>query len=415
MAIESLVRPEHNGLERPISLSARDIERLTREVMTHLAESDEQCGAMPGQTLVRDVKAVVRICLGWLIHGVEGHVLPTSTDRLAIAAAGCARERIPVETVLHAVHKGLEVGLDLIFARTGPADVRGVVTGTARVLELSSLITATVSKAYVLEHKAVAAEHQTAAHSLTSALLAGRLDSAAARDGGLPIADEYSVLAVAIPAHPDESHPRLDGQVVARRKLRRLQAALATIFGGHALSLLSVDGGTILVPSTVLADPALDGSVQRMSCATQVPLTVAVVAAPPDEVPTAARHAHELLDTVQQLELEPGVYRFTELALQYQLTRPGVGRDALATRLTPLDEHPGLLETLQIYIETGLSRTRAARQLRVHPNTVDYRLRRIAHLTGFDPAEPSGLWYLRSALIARKGHLATGPIRLTAC
>ncbi|WP_433755462.1 PucR family transcriptional regulator [Nocardia sp. CA-135398] len=409
MTIESLVRPELNGLERPISPSARDIDRLTREVMAHLAESDEQFGALPGRTLIRDLKPVVRICLGWLIDCVNGHVPPTSTDRLAIAAAGCTRAGIPVDTVLHAVHEGCKVGLDLIFARTGPTDVVGVVTGTARVLELSKLVTATVSKAYVLEHKAVAAEHHTAAHSLTSALLAGRLDSAAARECGVPIAEEYSVLAVAIPAHPDESHPQLDGQVVARRKLRRLQAALAAIFGGQALSLLSVDGGTILVPSTVRTDTDLDDLVQRMSAATQVPLTVAVVTARPDEVPTTARHAHELLDTVQQLELQPGVYRFTELALQYQLTRPGIGRDALATRLTPLDEHPGLLETLQIYIDTGLSRTRAARQLCVHPNTVDYRLRRIAQLTGFDPAEPSGLWYLRSALVARKGHTASGP------
>lgn len=409
MTIESLVRPERNGLDRPISPSARDIDRLTRDVMAHLAESDEQCGALPGQTLVRDVKAVVRICLGWLIHCANGHALPTGTDRLAIAAAGCTREGIPVDTVLHAVHEGFKVGLDLIFARTGPADVLGVVTGTATVLELSKLITATVSKAYVLEHKAVAAEQQTAAHSLTSALLAGHLDSAAARESGLPIADEYSVLAVAIPAHPDESHPQLDGQVVARRKLRRLQAALATVFGGTALALLSVDGGTILVPSTVRTDPELDGLVQRMSSATQVPLTVAVVTARSDEVPSAARHAHQLLDTVQQLELEPGVYRFTELALQYQLTRPGLGRDALANRLTPLHEHPDLLETLQIYIDTGLSRTRAARKLCVHPNTVDYRLRRIAHLTGLDPAEPSGLWYLRSALVAHKGNTAHGP------
>ncbi|MFE9322133.1 PucR family transcriptional regulator [Nocardia sp. NPDC052278] len=413
MTIESLVRPERNGLDRPITPSTRDIDRLTREVMAHLAESDEQCGALPGQTLVRDVKAVVRICLGWLIQCVNGDALPTETDRLAIAAAGCTREGIPVDTVLHAVHEGFKVGLDLIFARTGPADVLGVVRGTTTVLELSKLITATVSKAYVREHKAVAAEQQTAAHSLTSALLAGHLDSAAARESGLPIADEYSVLAVAIPAHPDESHPKLDGQVVARRKLRRLQAALATIFGGTALSLLSVDGGTILVPST--ADPELDDLVQRMSSATQVPLTVAVVTARPDEVPTAARHAHELLDTVQQLELEPGAYRFTELALQYQLTRPGLGRDALVNRLTPLREHPDLLETLQIYIDTGLSRTRAARKLCVHPNTVDYRLRRIAQITGFDPAEPSGLWYLRSALVARNGRTTYGPTPPTAC
>ncbi|PPJ24859.1 helix-turn-helix domain-containing protein, partial [Nocardia nova] len=36
-----------------------------------------------------------------------------------------------------------------------------------------------------------------------------------------------------------------------------------------------------------------------------------------------------------------------------------------------------------------------------HTNTVDYRLKRIAQLTHLDPTQPSGLWYLRSAPIAR--------------
>ncbi|NEW36894.1 PucR family transcriptional regulator, partial [Nocardia cyriacigeorgica] len=44
---------------------------------------------------------------------------------------------------------------------------------------------------------------------------------------------------------------------------------------------------------------------------------------------------------------------------------------------------------------------RTARILHVHPNTVDYRLRRIGRLTGLDLSPTEGLWYLRSALVAR--------------
>ncbi|MGW4718072.1 PucR family transcriptional regulator, partial [Nocardia sp. NPDC004260] len=80
-------------------------------------------------------------------------------------------------------------------------------------------------------------------------------------------------------------------------------------------------------------------------------------------------------------------------------TRPGIGRDVLGTQVAPLMEHPDLLETLRIHIDNDLNRQRTARQLHVHPNTVDYRLRRIAQLTGLDPADARGLWYLRSALI----------------
>ncbi|MBF6125809.1 PucR family transcriptional regulator [Nocardia brasiliensis] len=399
MTIDSLDRPECGVLRRQLSSSARDLDVLTRTVITHLAT-----GPM-AQTVQRgEVKAVVRICLEWLIQRLNGHPVPTVTDRLESAAGECARAGIPIDTVLHAVNEGCKLGLDLI-ARPGPADALGVVTGIARVVELSELVTVEVSKAYVREHKADAAEHQTETHNLTSALLGGHLAGSE-----LSFAAEYFVLAIALPAHPDEGRPGLDRQVVARRKLRRLQSALATELGGQALSLLSVDGGTILVPGTARAEAELDDLVQALAAAACVPVTATVVLARPEGVPAAARQAHELLDTAQRLGRGPGVHRFAELALQHQLSRPGIGRDVLGHHLAPLDEHPDLRETLQLYIDSDLSRQRTAEQLGVHPNTVDYRLRRIGELTGFDPARAGGLWYLRSALVARLGFVPSdGP------
>jgi DNA-binding PucR family transcriptional regulator len=65
-----------------------------------------------------------------------------------------------------------------------------------------------------------------------------------------------------------------------------------------------------------------------------------------------------------------------------------------------LDEHPELLETMQVHIAHNLNRQRTARLLNVHINTVDYRLKRIGQLTGFDSTQASGLWHPRSALVA---------------
>ncbi len=165
--------------------------------------------------------------------------------------------------------------------------------------------------------------------------------------------------------------------------------------------MLSVDGGSILIPETACADTELDDLFTRVSERAGVPLTVAVVGAAAGDVPAAAEQAHDLLDTVRRLGRGPGVHRFAEFALQYQLTRPGIGRDILDARLAPLDSHPELLETLRVFFGTDLNRQRAARRLCIHPNTIDYRLRRIGQLTGFDPSRTTGLWYLRSALIAR--------------
>ncbi|MFI6041672.1 PucR family transcriptional regulator [Nocardia sp. NPDC051321] len=393
MTIESLDRPELGVLGRQIALSAREIDALTRTAIDHVAAARP----LSGGALHGEVRVVVRICLDWLIQRLNGEPVDAPTAGLEAAAAGCAGAGIPIDTVLHAVNEGFKVGLDLM-AYPRPADTLGVVTGIGRVVELSKLVTAAVSKAYVREYKADVAEHQTATHNLTSALLGGQ---PAARE--LLFAAEYFVLAIALPPHPDESRPGLDRQVVARRKLRRLQSALATQLGGEALSLLSVDGGTVLVPSTARTDAELDGLVRALADAARVPITATVVTARPDEVPGAARQAHELLDTAQRMGLEPGVHRFAELALVHQLSRPGIARELLGNHLTPLDAHPELRETLRIYIDTDLSRLRSAEHLGVHPNTVDYRLRRIGELTGFDPARANGLWYLRSALIARMG------------
>ncbi|MGK8512720.1 PucR family transcriptional regulator [Nocardia asiatica] len=398
--IEDIAHPAVEPEGRPVARPPHDVHRLAREVVAHVIDAAAPCRTLPGGGAGTDVTEVVRACLQWAIHRLDGHAVPDRIDCLQAAAARWARDGIPVEVVLHAVHVGFKFGLDLLFTDRGSAHPVDIATGAATIVELSNLLSATVGKAYVREYKAIAAEHHTAVHTLTSALLGGHATSAMARECGIPLAEEYFVLALAVPAHPDESHPRLDRQVVARRKLRRLQAALAVLFDDRALSLLSVDGGTVLIPCTGPAAPGLDEVVERLSAAAQVPVTATVVSASPDDVSAAAGQAHELLDTVQQLGRGPGLYRFPELALHYQLTRPGVGRDRLRTHLAPLLGHPELLETLRTHLDTGMHRLRTARRLHVHPNTVDYRLRRIAQLTGLDPADGRGLWYLRSALIA---------------
>jgi sugar diacid utilization regulator len=293
------------------------------------------------------------------------------------------------------------MGLDLVVSGATMKDYDDLVDGAKMVVEMLDMINSAVSMAYVRELRAVVSEHHTAVHTLTSALLGGHSTSTMARECGIAIAPSYAVLAVAIPPHREERKPMVDGKVVARRKLRRVQAELATRCGEAALSLLSVDGGTVLIPTGHLDNDQLDTLVTQLSHAAQVGVTATMVEATPEKIPTAADQAHELLDMVQRLEAVAGLYRFDELALEYQLTRPGPGREYLGSLLDPLDAHPELLETLQRHIANNLNRQRTARVLHVHTNTVDYRLKRIGQLTGFDPSQPSGLWYLRSALVAR--------------
>jgi DNA-binding PucR family transcriptional regulator len=72
------------------------------------------------------------------------------------------------------------------------------------------------------------------------------------------------------------------------------------------------------------------------------------------------------------------------------------------------DAGPALTETLDAYLDSGGAIEACARKLFVHPNTVRYRLKRIADFTGRDPTVPRDAYVLRVAAtvgrLSRQAH-----------
>ncbi|WP_406337531.1 helix-turn-helix domain-containing protein [Streptomyces sp. NBC_01620] len=58
-----------------------------------------------------------------------------------------------------------------------------------------------------------------------------------------------------------------------------------------------------------------------------------------------------------------------------------------------------LLQTLRVFLDSGLSKTEAAQRLNVHPNTVSQRLRRIEVLAGLDLSAPTTIVEVGAALM----------------
>ncbi|MEV0710340.1 PucR family transcriptional regulator [Nocardia aurea] len=399
---------------RPMSSPLRNVRRLAQEMVSHFVENVAPCGTMPGDVVRGDITTITKHCIELAIGMLDGRHRPEHLIRLERAAEEWAREAVPLDTILHAVHAGFTIGLELIAspgryrsaAHAQQRDLDSLVEAVKLLVEMLDVITGAITMAYIREMRAVAAEHHTAAHTLTSALLGGHATSVMARQCGITVAPRYAVLAIHIPAHPDESNPDISGHVVARRKLRRIQAALADRCGREVLALLSVDGGTILLPTTSFTDHDLDNLLTHLDEAGRITITAAVVTADRTDIPAATERAHQLLDTATRLDLPGGLYRFEQMALEFQLSRPGPARDHITEILDPLHDYPELLSTLRIHIGNDLDRQRTAAQLGVHPNTIDYRLKKVARLTGHDPGSSTGIWKLTSALTAYGYHTA---------
>ena len=98
------------------------------------------------------------------------------------------------------------------------------------------------------------------------------------------------------------------------------------------------------------------------------------------------------------------------------LSGDALARRALVDRVyRPLAAaESALLETVAAYLEHGRSLEAAARPLFVHPNTVRYRLRRVAKVTGWDPTDPREAFVLQVAIAARSARRgAAGAASLT--
>ncbi|MEE6272612.1 PucR family transcriptional regulator [Georgenia wangjunii] len=121
------------------------------------------------------------------------------------------------------------------------------------------------------------------------------------------------------------------------------------------------------------------------------------------EVAEAGRSARAALAGLLAAPAWPDAPRLVgadELLPERMLNGDPLARRTLLTELyRPLAATGGpLLETLGVYLAQGRSLEAAARTLYVHPNTVRYRLRRIAQVVGWDPTDPREGFVLQIAL-----------------
>lgn len=311
---------------------------------------------------------------------------PTEQDLAPFreSARNRAAEGMPLEDLLHAYRVGGRLGWQAIAAAARPEEQHALLAGAELLMDYVDQVSSIIAQAYFDERQHLVSEEERRLRALLEALCGGGAlrprERALAESFGLQPSDAARPFAVALARAPAREHSQLAASLRARQ-------TLALTEGDRVTGLLSPGGAE---------PPAADG---RAVLAVGEP-------ARGTELSAALQEVRLLVDLGVRLG-HRGLLRSDKLLPELLLaSSPRVGA-ALARRvLDPLEQYArrrgdGLLQTLQTFVDCGLDRREAATRLHVHPNTLDYRLRRASQLTGLDLGAPEDLVLVALALKQR--------------
>ncbi|MFF3950456.1 PucR family transcriptional regulator [Streptomyces sp. NPDC001902] len=341
----------------------------------------------------------LRIFLRRVVHGTPAERPERGDfDRFRERAAQRAEEGLPLHLVLRGHLRGTAVLWRALREAARPGEEAALAELADVLIGIQEGIVGAVSETYLDEQSTLAAERREERRALVRALLDGSLPPERFPAGRLGLAGGALVLALHFPPEDAAGRP----PAAAHRRSRRAQAALDRAFGTEVPALLDDTGGHAVVPGRPVlpgGDDALLAPLRR-ACSPDVRLA-AVTAAGPADIPGAARTATEVLRVARAGGLPPGLHRLDDVLLEYHLSRRDESSDRIAALLDPIAGRQDLVETLRTYLGSRQERRSTARQLGLHPNTVDNRLARICELTGLDLAAPHGTALALAALLLR--------------
>ena len=199
-----------------------------------------------------------------------------------------------------------------------------------------------------------------------------------------------------------------------RRHLLRLTLAACGLRWPKAIATLKGDSVIVVWPEDPLGriGPAEAARILKDDLGRSLrPLTVSAGVGgscqAPGEFARSFAEARRCVEVLRGFSNTNRVLMVEELGLHRFLIRPGDEPQLLAfahQRLDALCEHERrysgeLLQTLKVFLSTECSLTRAAEQLSVHINTVQYRVRKVEDLTGVKLRTPQGLMEIHLALL----------------
>lgn len=370
----------------------RRLEPTVRRTIDTIAAEVPYYGMLPREVLDGEIAEFTRQNYRVFARVLVERRKPTEAELAGPLLAGSrrAQEDIPLPALLAVYSVAARVGLEALRETANPDELEMVLDASSELHRYLQLLVPAVAVAYLDERQTLHGTVNQARRELFDALVDGTPWSDAAERASVTLALSYNVLHLYMPEPASNT-------IVARRRMHRVQDAVDGYAREPVLASLDGRGGTILLPVVGDLEPLLHAFAEIADGAVTIGLSEA---ASPEAIAIAAEEARELVVLAVKLGRGPGLYRLSDLLVEYQLTRAGRAHEQLAAMIQPLIAHPHLLEAVSAYLQHEHSRQLAAKSLHVHPNTLDYRLRRVSELTGLDPARASSARVLAAALLA---------------
>ncbi|MDI9900219.1 helix-turn-helix domain-containing protein [Rhodococcus sp. IEGM 1409] len=388
---------------KPASTAVNDVIPLASDLVDHLSRANPTLTSLQTEAVRRELIAVIVQGLQVGIQLLDHRKLPTDQDLDGIHTMTVqqALKGVPLSAILSLTNEGISTFRTLILSRADAGDSANLGDLNEFLFALAQRLHSFISISYLAALPAGSQLGEYSAGALVKAMLDGDDPTQLALQMGIELAPRYLVLRLMVNLPPTRTGARngTHQRIHAYRDLTVVQAKIAAHFGSALLEAPAPQRGLVLIEGTPDWKSVCE-IIQNARATVGVEITAIGESAAVGDIAAAQATTHELAQIVRRLRLPARSYRMEDLALEYQLTRSGAGRDSLINLLKPLHGNPELLQTLSIHLANGQHRQRTASALGLHTNTVDNRIKRIAALTGLDPALPSELLKLRAAMIS---------------
>lgn len=324
----------------------------------------------------------VELFFGLVLDGRQ----PTEADLAAFreSARHRAGEGMPLEDLLHAYRLGGRLGWQAIVDAAAQDERPALLYGAERLMDYVDRVSAVVAQAYLDERQHLVSEEERRLRDLFDALVGGQPVTAGLQECAeaidFPLADLYRPFAQTLRGAAAPEHAQI-------AEALRSRGMLALTEGDRVSGLAPLDAE--------LPDPPNGDALVAVGEPTMRA-----------DLSAALEELRLLVDLGRRLghsgRLDPGAF-VAELLLARSPRLAGLARQRALGPLEKYAERRGtdLIDTLEVFLDSDLDRRRAAERLHVHPNTLDYRLRRVGELTGLDLSRAGDLTLAALALKQR--------------